>query len=319
MWYGLCWVVLYNAPMTTPPHSDHPRRAWLFGIGLALIGAILFSTKAIVVKLLYRYQLDAVTVLGLRMMFSLPFFSAMALWQMKRGPGLSVADRWRVAGLGLIGYYFSSLLDFLGLQYITAGLERLILFLTPSFVLLISSKILHKHITLRDWSALLLSYCGIVLVFFHDVKLGGSNVALGALLVLGAAMSYAVYLIGSGELVSRVGSLRLVAYATCVSCAACIVQFFVLRPASILIQPWPVYGLSLFNAVFSTFFPVVLTMVAVKRIGAASTSQAGMIGPVSTLFLGAWFLGEPVTAWQLAGTVLVLSGIYMLTQKKVAA
>ncbi len=311
--------LIYNAPMTTAPHSDHQRRAWLYGIALALIGAILFSTKAIVAKLLYRYHLDAVTVIGFRMMFSGPFFAAMALWQMQRGERLSKADRWRMVGLGLVGYYLSSFLDFLGLQYITAGLERLILFLTPSFVLLISSKILHKHITLRDWSALLMSYCGIVLVFLHDLKFGGSNVALGAILVLGSAMAYAVYLIGSGELVNRVGSLRLVSYAMCVSSAACIAQFFALRPASVLIQPWPVYGLSLINGVFSTLFPVVLTMLAVKRIGAASASQAGMIGPVSTLFLGAWLLGEPITAWQLAGTALVLCGIYMLTQKKVAA
>ncbi|MEN9866235.1 MAG: hypothetical protein RL748_1825, partial [Pseudomonadota bacterium] len=236
-----------------PSHPDHhARRAWLIGIALALLGAILFSTKAIVAKLLYRYQLDAVTVIGFRMMFSLPFFAVMALWQMQRGPSLSTLDRWRMVGLGLVGYYLSSFLDFLGLQFITAGLERLILFLTPSFVLLISSRILHKNITLRDWSALLMSYAGIVLVFLHDLKLGGSNVALGALLVLGSAMAYAVYLIGSGELVNRIGSLKLVSYAMCVSSAACIGQFFALRPASMLIQPMAVYGLSLINGVFST-------------------------------------------------------------------
>jgi drug/metabolite transporter (DMT)-like permease len=292
------------------------RQKLVLGIVIALTGAILFSTKAIVAKLLYRYQLDAVTVIAFRMLFSLPFFAVMAMVFSLRGPALSSRDRWRIIGLGVAGYYLSSFLDFLGLQYITAGLERLILFLTPSFVLLISSKILHKRINRSEWLALGTAYAGIVLVFFHDLKQGGSNVALGAMLVLGAALAYAVYLILSGELVNRIGSLRLVSYAMCVSSGCCIGQFFILRPARLLLQPLPVYGLSLVNAVFCTIFPVILTMVAVKRIGAATTSQAGMIGPVSTLFLGAWLLGEPITVWQLAGTVLVLCGIYLLTQKK---
>jgi drug/metabolite transporter (DMT)-like permease len=184
-------------------------------------------------------------------------------------------------------------------------------------VLLMSAFVLHKKITWREWVALLVSYSGIVLVFLHDLKLGGSNVVLGALLVLGAALAYAVYLILSGEMVNRIGALRLVSYVMCVSALMCIGQFFVLRPASFLVQPMPVYGLSLVNAVFCTIFPVVLTMVAVKRIGAATTSQAGMIGPVSTLFLGVWLLGEPLTVWQWAGTGLVLVGMYLLTQKKV--
>lgn len=292
------------------------RQKLVLGIVIALTGAILFSTKAIVAKLLYRYQLDAVTVIAFRMLFSLPFFAVMAMVFSLRGPALSSRDRWRIIGLGVAGYYLSSFLDFLGLQYITAGLERLILFLTPSFVLLISSKLLHKRINRSEWLALGTAYAGIVLVFFHDLKQGGSNVALGAMLVLGAALAYAVYLILSGELVNRIGSLRLVSYAMCVSSVCCIGQFFILRPAGLLLQPMPVYGLSLINAVFCTIFPVILTMMAVKRIGAATTSQAGMIGPVSTLFLGAWLLGEPITVWQLAGTVLVLCGIYLLTQKK---
>jgi drug/metabolite transporter (DMT)-like permease len=299
-----------------PPVGSLTRKALLTGIAIALFGSILFSMKAIVAKLLYRYQLDAVTVIGFRMMFSMPFFVVLALVQMRRGPALSWADRWRIVGMGLVGYYLSSFLDFLGLQYITAGLERLILFLTPSFVLLISAKVLHKKITFREWLALLVAYTGIVLVFLHDLRFGGSNVMLGALLVLGSALAYAVYLILSGEMVYRIGALRLVSYAMCVSSVACIGQFFIIHPASYLVQPLPVYGLSLINAVFCTIFPVVLTMVAVKRIGAATTSQAGMIGPVSTLFLGVWFLGEPLTAWQLAGTGFVLGGIYLLTQKK---
>ena len=295
----------------------HPiaRPALIQGLAIAIGGAVLFSTKAIVAKLLYRYQLDAVTVIAFRMLFSLPVFAFVALWKMRTEAPLTAADRWRLAGLGLVGYYVSSFLDFLGLQYISVGLERLILFLTPTFVLLITAVFFKRRIGLHQWLALGLSYCGIVLVFVHDLGAGAGDTATGALFVLGSAVSYAVYLLGSGELVRRIGSLRLVSYAMCVASAACIVQFFVLRPAALLVQPAPVYVLSLVNGVFCTILPVFMTMIAVRRLGAATASQAGMIGPVSTLFLGALILGEPITAIQLGGTGLVFAGIYLLSKK----
>ena len=305
--------------MSTPtlyPQSVYERRQYLIGLVIAITGAILFSTKAIVAKLIYRYHVDAVTLIMFRMLFSLPIFAAIAIWQAHKGGALSVADRWRLVGLGLIGYYLSSFLDFLGLQYITAGLERLILFLTPSFVLLISATFLKRKISKIECAALAVSYLGIVLVFVHDLQFGGADVLLGGLLVLGAATSYALYLIQSGQLVMRLGSLRLVSYAMCVSSVACIGQFFALRPVSMMIQPASVYWLSLVNAMLCTVLPVFLTMIAVQRIGAPIASQAGMIGPVSTLFLGAFFLSEPITAWQLAGTVLVVGGMYLLSTKK---
>ncbi|MDB5918024.1 MAG: multidrug transporter permease [Massilia sp.] len=292
------------------------RPALVGGLAIAIGGAVLFSTKAIVAKLLYRYHLDAVTVIAFRMMFSLPVFAFVALWKMRTEAPLTVADRWRLVGLGLVGYYVSSFLDFLGLQYITVGLERLILFLTPTFVLLITVVFLKRRIGLHEWLALALSYCGIVLVFLHDIQGGAGDVVTGALLVLGSAVCYAVYLLGSGEMVRRIGSLRLVSYAMCVSSAACIGQFFLLRPAGLLVQPAQVYALSLVNGVFCTILPVFMTMIAVRRIGAATASQAGMIGPVSTLFLGALVLGEPMTAIQLGGTGLVFAGIYLLSKKK---
>ena len=298
------------------PQGAHARRAYLGGLLLAIGGAVLFSTKAVVAKLLYRYHIDAVTLIAFRMLFSLPVFAAVAVWQMRSGPPLKVSDRWRLVGMGLIGYYLSSYLDFLGLQYISVGLERLILFLTPTFVLLMTTVFLRRHISRKQWLALLTSYCGIVLVFLHDLRGGASNVALGSMLVLGSAASYAVYLLLSGEMVKRLGALRLVAYAMCVSSAACIGQFFLLRPASLLIQPAPGYWLSLVNGMLCTVMPVFMTMIAVARIGAGTASQAGMIGPVSTLFLGALILGETITPWQLAGTTLVLAGIYQLSKNK---
>jgi drug/metabolite transporter (DMT)-like permease len=299
--------------VTVPPSE---RQTLLSGLAIATCGAVLFSAKAIVAKLIYRYDVDAVTLIAFRMLFSVPFFAAVAFWQSRTAPVLAKTDLGKITLLGLLGYYLSSFLDFLGLQYITAGLERLILFLTPSFVLLISATFLKKRITMLEWTALGTAYLGTVLVFLHDARTGGSNVALGGTFVLGSAMSYAIYLLLSGQMVKRVGALRLVAYAMCVSSAACILQFFLLRPSSLLLQPMPVYGLSLLNAVLCTVLPVFLTMVAVARIGAPTASQAGMIGPVSTLFMGALILGEPITAIQLAGTTLVLAGIYLLSRKK---
>src|SRR3569832_432171 len=289
----------YNRRMTTSSSAaPASRRTFLTGLALAIAGAILFSAKAIVAKLIYRYPVDAVTLIGFRMLFSLLFFAAIALWKTRTEAPLPRAEQIRIVLLGLIGYYLSSFLDFIGLQYISAGLERLILFLPPTFVLLISVLFLKKKIGRLQWMALLISYVGIMLVLLHDVKAGGSDVTKGSLFVLASALSYSLYLLWSGELVQRVGAMRLVAYAMCVSSAACIIQFFLLRPVSLLM------------------LPAVLTMAGVARIGAATASQAGMVGPVSTLFMGALLLSEPITAVQLMGTGLVLSGIYLLSKKK---
>lgn len=296
--------------------SSFSRAAYRRGLLIAATGAVLFSAKAIVAKLLYRHPVDALDVLALRMLYSAPFFVAIAAWQWRSAVPLSRRDGFAVLALGLLGYYLSSYLDFAGLQYVSAALERLILFLSPSFVLLISAVVLRRRIGLREWAALALAYAGIVLVFAHDLSLGGDRVVLGALLVFGAALSYALYLIGSGELVKRLGPSRLVAYAMSVSTVAVLLHFGLTRPWTRLLQPWPVQALSLFNALFCTVAPVLLTMIAVARIGAPAAAQAGMLGPVSTLFLGAWLLGEPITAWQLAGSALVLIGMFVLSRRR---
>jgi drug/metabolite transporter (DMT)-like permease len=306
-----------DAASATLPRKNH----YLFGLSIAVIGAVFFSAKAIVAKLLYREGIDAVTLIALRMLLAAPFFLLIALYTLKRQPRVSRADAWRIVVLGLLGYYLSSFLDFLGLQYISAGLERLILFLTPSFVLLLTVFVMKRHVTAREWISLAVAYAGIVLVFWHDVRVGGDQVLLGGALVFGAAFSYAIYLIMSGEMVQRLGSLRLVSLAMLVSTAACLVQYAVLRPSaylvsSLFVQTPVVWGYSLLNATLCTVLPVILTMMAVARIGAGSAAQAGMIGPVSTLFLAYWILAEPITGLQLAGTALVMGGILILTQKK---
>lgn len=288
------------------------------GIAMAVLGAILFSAKAIVVKFTYRYGIDAVTLIAFRMLFAMPFFAVVAWHQSRRAARgeivvMTLKERVQVCLLGLLGYYLSSFLDFLGLRYVTASLERLILFLSPSLVVLLSAFWFKRPIERRQWMAMLLSYAGVVLVFAHDLSFGGgSHVLLGSLFVFGSAASYSVYLICSGELIKRVGPTRLVAYAMLVSCVACIIQFFVVHPVSMLIQPAGVYGYSLIHATLNTVVPVFMLMWAVSLIGAPTASLLGMVGPVSVLFLAAWFLDEPITVWQMAGTALVLAGVFAL-------
>jgi drug/metabolite transporter (DMT)-like permease len=283
---------------------------------LAAAGAIAFSGKAIIVKLGYRYGVDAVTLIMYRMLFALPFFVLMAWWA-GRGPDPLDARQWRgIVFLGVTGYYLASFLDFLGLQYISASLERLILYLNPTLVMLISLVLYRKRVAARQLAGLMISYAGIVVVFGQELSLQGPEVALGSGLVFASALSYALYLVYSGELVKRLGSLRLVGLASTVACLCCIVQFGVMRPLSAADVPSQVLWLSVLNALACTVAPVLMVMMAIERIGAALSAQVGMIGPMVTLGLGAWFLGEAVTAWVLLGTVLVLAGVYGVTRQR---
>jgi len=300
------------------PAAARRRRHYLAGIALATCGAALFSAKAIVVKLAYRHGVDAVTLIALRMLFAVPWF-ALALVAARRGrPALVRGDHLRLVAIGVIGYYAASFLDFLGLQHVSAGLERLVLYLAPTIVLLLSVVVLRQPVTRRDVAALLLSYGGIALVVHHDVNLAGDGVALGVLLVFGSAVCYAIYLVGAGAMVRRVGAIRLTSYAMCVATVACVAQFLALRPLAALRLPPAVYGLSLFNGILCTVVPVFATMLAVERIGAGSAALAGNVGPVATIVFGYLLLGEPIGAWQLAGTALVLLGVFVLAGRRPA-
>lgn len=284
------------------------------GIALATAGAIAFSGKAILAKLMYRHGVDAVQVVFWRMLLALPLFLALAWWAGRGKPAFTRRDWANVIGLGFCGYYLASMLDFLGLQFITASLERLILYLNPTLVLLMSVLWLRVRVSLRQMVAIALSYAGVLIVFSHELTFEGTNVALGAALVFGSAMSYAVYLVASGEVVKRIGALRLTGAATSVACVFAIAQLFVLRAPAAALVPEPVIWLSLLNAVLTTFAPVVMVMMAVERIGAPLAAQCGMVGPMSTILLGVVLLGEPFTGWVIAGTVLVLSGVWLLAK-----
>jgi drug/metabolite transporter (DMT)-like permease len=284
------------------------------GLALAALGAIAFSGKAILAKLMYRHGVDAVQVLFYRMLFALPMFLVLAWWAGRGKPALARADWRMVALLGFTGYYLASFLDFLGLQYISASLERLILYLNPTLVLLLAVLLHGARITARQLAALALSYAGVLVVFGQELHFEGKNVALGAALVFASAVSYAIYLSQSGQVVLRLGSARLTGLATTVACLLCIGQFFVLRPLSALAVPEPVLWLSLLNATLCTFAPVLMVMMGIERIGSTLAAQTGMVGPMSTVLMGVVILGEPFTGWVVIGTVLVLAGVWLLAK-----
>lgn len=284
-------------------------------MALALLGSIAFSGKAIIVKLAYRYGVDAVTLIMYRMLFALPIFAVMAWWASRGKPPLTRKDWLGVLGLGFTGYYLSSFLDFAGLAYITASLERLILYLNPTLVVLLGWVLYRRGIRWGQALGMLVSYCGVVLVFGREVTQQGTHAAWGTLLVFLSAASYAVYLVYSGEMVRRLGSLRLVGLATSVAGLCCLIQFVLLRPLSAAVVAPEVIWLSVLNATLCTAVPVLMVMMAIERVGAGATAQAGLVGPLSTILMGVWILGEPFTAWLAAGTVLVVAGIYLFSRQ----
>ena len=289
------------------------------GLVMGMLGAIGFSGKAIIVKLAYRHGVDTVTFLMLRMLLALPFFMAMVWWtQHRKGAQPVPLSRRALLGvvwLGFCGYYLASFLDFAGLQYISASLERLILYLNPTLVLLLGIALYGKRASRHQWIGMAVSYAGVVAVFGHEVLLTGADVGVGAALVFGSAVSYALYLSYSGELVRRLGALRLVGLASCVACVLCVGQFAVLRPLRILTElDSAVWWLSVVNASLCTVLPVVLVMLAIERIGSALASQVGMVGPMATLAMAALVLDEPLSPWVLAGTALVMAGVFICSQ-----
>jgi drug/metabolite transporter (DMT)-like permease len=303
--------------MASAAELIYSSRQKLTGTLFALVAAIGFSAKAILVKLAYIDAVDAITLLALRMAFSLPVFLIVAARanQNKHDHALTTRDKFAVIFLGLIGYYLASYLDFLGLQYISAGLERLILFLYPTMVVLISALVFGHKIGRTGLFALVISYAGITLVFMHDMNVLQHDALSGSLLVFASALSYAVYLVGAGHAITKIGATRFTAYVMTVACTACLVQFAVTHPVTALDLSLKVYLLSIGMAVFSTLLPAFLLGAAMRRIGSVHTSMIGSIGPVSTILLAYMFLGERMSLEQITGSILVLAGVLMISLK----
>ncbi len=296
------------------------RNAWI-GIACALAGSIAFSAKPVLVKAVYQYGVDTVTLLALRMLFAAPLFLTMAWWAGRPAMAFTAREIAGVVALGFLGYYLGSFLDLAGLQYISAGFGRLILYLYPTLVLLMSAVFLKQPLRGRQLLSLGLSYAGIALVFSAEVRPGDSlPLAIwGAVLVFGSAAAYATYLVAGSQLVQKMGSMRFSAYASLIATGFVIAHFLAIRPLRALAVAHEVYALVAVLAVFATVLPLWLMAEGLKRIGANQVSLVGCIGPLATMVFAWIFLGEALTLVQLAGAALVLTGVLIISLKPQSA
>jgi drug/metabolite transporter (DMT)-like permease len=290
-------------------------RAW--GIAFAVIGILAFSFRPILIKLSYgAHPVSPVTLLFLRMALSLPFFLVIGWWLRKQEPRLTRRDWMGIVGLGFLGYYAASFLDFIGLQWVGAGVGRLILYLFPTLVVLLSFLFLRKTPSWREIVALVVSYAGIALVVSNQVSAENRLFALGAAFVFASALCYAIYLVAGSQVVKRVGSMRFTAYSTIVATVPAVLQFFIMEPVSALDLPAAVWGYAIILATVSTVLPLFLQAEALNRIGANHFALMGAIGPVSVAVTSALGLDEPFTFVQALGGALVIGGVLLVSLKK---
>jgi len=291
------------------------------GVLISLLGAVCFSTKAVLVKMAYRdTNIDAISLLALRMIFSLPFFIVSAAVSSSKSTNEKFTPRqwFYVMVIGLLGYYVSSLLDFLGLQYISAGMERLILFIYPTLVLLMSSVVFKTKINTIQWVALFITYAGLILAFWSEVDFmttPDANFYKGAILIFMCAFTFAMYIVGSGRLIPKVGAVKFNSYAMSFAALGVLLNFFIVNENSLLDFPMEVYGYSLLMAILSTVIPSYLVSEGIKRVGSDNAAIIGSIGPVSTILQAYFLLQEPIHFFQLVGTVLILLGVLLISRK----
>lgn len=293
--------------MTTPA-----PRTWLIGIICVMAGTMLFAAKGIVIKLAYLEGMTALPLLMLRMAFALPFYAVMAVWVQRRNPApLNRREHLRIMALGVLSYCISSLFDFMGLQYITAGLERVILYVYPTLVLLMLASWKKQIILARDKLALSIAYAGMLMVFVHDIQMSGDwrQTLLGSFYVLIATVTFALFVVLAGETIPKVGATRFTAYAMLSACAGVMLFCLTKEGFSHFVQTPRVYFLVLVLAFFCTVIPSFLMNRGIAIVGSSKTAMLGSVGPVITLFLGAWLLDESLTLIQLAGAGLVIVGV----------
>lgn len=295
------------------------KAKYFVGVVLVLTGAVLFAGKAVLVKYNYiHYHVDTVSLLALRMLFSAPFYLIILFFQKKKETQVKLNRRqwfWMFA-IGLVGYYLASFFDFLGLNYITASVERLILFIYPTIVVVVSAIFLKKPIHKIQYVALVITYLGVALAFIPDLKLGlQKDLLFGSFLIFLSAFTYALFLVGSGEMIQKVGALRFTCYSMLISTGMVIIHYLVSVGKGLLAYEAGAYWLSLSMAIFSTVIPSFMISEGIKRIGSGNASIIGSIGPVATIIMASVFLDEQISAWQLAGTFVVLFGVLMISWK----
>jgi drug/metabolite transporter (DMT)-like permease len=300
--------------------SKHKQLHWV-GFLLTFAGAVLFSTKAVMVKLAYReVQIDAISLLMVRMLFSVPFFLAVVWWGRRQENGKPISPRnwlWIIV-CGLFGYYLSSWFDFVGLEYISAGIERLILFLYPSFTAFINYFLFREKLSKKQGWALLITYLGIGIAYYGELRFDYEKDGFfyGSLMVFLCSITYAGYLAGSGKLIPRVGAGRFNAYAMLAASVGIFLHYLIEKGVGHF--NWTMdrvqFGLAL--AIFATVLPSFLLTAGMKRIGSNNAAIISSIGPVSTIAQAYFLLGEPVHAPQIIGTLLVVIGITLIGWKR---
>lgn len=303
-----------------PSPSSNPH-SYRNGFWLAVGAAFGFSFKAIFVKLAYQLPsaqvVDALTLLALRMAFAAPAF-VFAAARSRSAASLRPKEWLALVGVGLAGYYGASILDFWGLQYVSAGLERLILFTYPTLTVFLGVLFFGKTLHRREVAAILLTYTGVLAAFAHDLSLtaDGAKVWVGAGLVFASGLSYAIYLSAGGQFIARLGSVRFTALSMVIASAGTLLHYLLARPwDDVLHQPWPIYALAFGMAVVSTVLPVFMQSAAIRAMGAGPASLVGMVGPLATLFFGWLLLGEPLSLWQLGGASLVIAGVAIMGRR----
>lgn len=301
--------------------SERRRSQLLGGIVIGVLGSVCFSTKAIFVKLAYREApVDAITLLALRMLIALPFFVGSAVYASSKEDNKRFSNRqWLyVALVGCLGYYVSSFLDFQGLKFISAGIERLVLFIYPTMVLLISAFYLRKPVTRIQWLAVITTYAGLLIAFWGEASFQKVDTPfiVGSLLVFGCAITYALYIVGSGQLIPSVGAAKFNSYAMSFASAAVLIHFFAFSSGSLFNQPVLIYVYSALMAIVSTVVPSYLVTESIRRIGSGNTAIVASIGPVSTIIQAYFFLQEPIHLMQILGTTLIIGGVLMISQRK---
>jgi len=304
-------------PEQTLPATS--RNNFIWGVVILIVANICFSAKAVIIKLMYREGISTESVIALRMLISLPFYVVTALWLSRREHNvrLSLRDWLAISGLGILSYYISSMLDFLGLQYVTAGVERLLLYTYPTIVLLLSWFIFRKKITRVQVVALIVTYIGVLLAFVAEKGLGSQRDALkGAALIFMCAITYSFYVVYTGEYARKVGSAKFTCYAVIAATVPTVIQSWWREGLDLTHFSGEVYWLGAWLGIVATVIPTFLIVEGIRVVGAGNSGIIGFAGPVSTILLAYIFLGEPITALQLLGTAIVLLGIFLLTVKR---
>lgn len=294
---------------------------YLIGAILTLIGAVLFAGKAVIVKWLYiHHPIDTVSLLALRMLFSLPFYISILVYEKVKNPSdirLNHKEWFWMLAIGLLGYYLASYFDFWGLQYITASLERLVLFIYPTMVVIISAIIFKKKILKIQYIALIITYLGIVLAFIPDFKIGlQNNILFGTFLIFLSALTYALYLIGNGEMVKKIGTTLFTCYAMIISTVMVLIHYYISVGSNLFGFEPIIYQQVLIMAIFCTVIPSFMVSEGIKHVGSGNAAIIGSMGPVATIFMATYFLDETFSGWQIIGTAFILVGVLMISLKK---